>query len=60
MAHTCPVCGNFCTCRGDWDDIDFGIKYDCECCNDEEDDFDDDLEDDTDDPDHPLNPPNTK
>lgn len=34
MAHTCPNCGAFCTCQGDWDDIDFGewlgCRHDCE------------------------------
>jgi hypothetical protein len=44
MAHTCPQCGQYCTCDGDWDDIDFGIKSDCRCCIDEEDD-DEDWED---------------
>ena len=24
MAHTCPECGQYCTCNGDIDDIDFG------------------------------------
>lgn len=26
MAHTCPYCGCYCTCSGDWDDIDLGIE----------------------------------
>lgn len=30
MAHTCPNCGSFCTCNGDWDDIDFGEDLGCE------------------------------
>lgn len=31
MAHTCPRCGQYCDCRGDWDDIDFGEDWNCEC-----------------------------
>lgn len=41
MAHTCPECGSYCTCQGDWDDVDFGIKLNCICCI-ESDDYDDD------------------
>ena len=32
MAHTCPDCGQYCTCNGDWDDIDFGEDLDCRHC----------------------------
>ena len=32
MAHTCPECGSYCTCNGDWDDIDFGEDLDCHHC----------------------------
>ncbi len=44
MAHTCPECGRLCHCGGDLDDIDFGENLQCECnCWEEEDDeFDDD------------------
>lgn len=43
MAHTCPECGQYCTCEGDWDDCDFGEDPDCICClGREEDDEDDD------------------
>ena len=35
MAHTCPNCGAYCTCNGDWDDIDFGEWLGCECDCDE-------------------------
>jgi len=31
MAHTCPECWKICYCQGDWDDIDFGDWYGCEC-----------------------------
>lgn len=31
MAHTCPECWKTCHCQGDWDDIDFGDWYGCEC-----------------------------
>jgi len=31
MAHTCPRCGQYCDCRGDWDDLDFGVDWNCEC-----------------------------
>ena len=31
MAHTCPECWKYCTCQGDWDDIDFGDWEGCEC-----------------------------
>jgi hypothetical protein len=31
MAHTCPECWKYCTCQGDWDDIDFGDWYGCAC-----------------------------
>jgi hypothetical protein len=33
MAHTCPVCGQYCTCGGDWDDIDMGYDPDCTHCD---------------------------
>lgn len=33
MAHTCPVCGQHCTCNCDWDDIDFGEVIDCIHCS---------------------------
>lgn len=47
MAHTCPSCGAYCTCNGDWDDIDFGEDLGCqhEC-----DDFDDLIPEDEEDP----------
>ena len=32
MAHTCPVCSQYCTCQGDWDDIDFGEWIGCIHC----------------------------
>ena len=32
MAHTCPHCGQYCTCRGDWDDCDMGEDPECEHC----------------------------
>jgi hypothetical protein len=35
MAHTCPECGQYCTCNGDWDDIDFGEDLDCRHCPEE-------------------------
>lgn len=47
MAHECPECGQYCTCNGDWDDIDFGIEMDCTHCPAESIDIfvtDDDLE----------------
>lgn len=34
--HTCPKCGLHCHCSGDIDDIDFGIKYNCIHCPDDE------------------------
>lgn len=51
MAHTCPQCGSYCTCRGDWDDMDLGIDYYCECCEDYEDweDVDDEWDDEVED-----------
>lgn len=34
MAHECFNCGAYCTCNGDWDDIDFGVdiycRHDCD------------------------------
>ena len=33
--HTCPDCGQACTCNGDIEDCDFGdeqAEIDCECC----------------------------
>lgn len=43
MAHTCPACGKYCTCSGDWDDINFGEWSKCRCpCEDEENDDDED------------------
>lgn len=47
MAHTCPECGDYCTCGGDWDDIDFGESLDCRHCPAESTDIfvtDDDLD----------------
>lgn len=39
--HTCPDCGQACTCGGDIDDIDFGEAVDCECdCWQDDDDHD--------------------
>jgi len=35
MAHTCPECSQYCTCNGDWDDIDFGEDLDCRHCPEE-------------------------
>jgi hypothetical protein len=26
MAHTCPQCGCYCTCSGDWDDLDLHME----------------------------------
>lgn len=49
MAHTCPECGQYCDCQGDWDDIDFGERWDCICCMNKEDDGDwEDVDDDWD------------
>ncbi len=42
MAHTCPRCQQYCHCRGDIDDINFGERWDCICCQD----YDDSGEDD--------------
>jgi hypothetical protein len=49
MAHTCPHCGQYCTCRGDWDDCDIGEDPECEHCPDgfDGDDDDDEFEDDS-------------
>lgn len=56
MAHSCPVCGSYCTCGGDWDDIDIGmLNINCECCNDDDDYWEDDEE--WNDQDAKLNPP---
>lgn len=33
MAHTCPSCYAYCTCNGDWDDIDFGDDPECLHCS---------------------------
>ena len=46
MAHNCPECGYICHCRGDIDDIGFGERLDCICCENKLDDPDDFLEDD--------------
>lgn len=50
MAHTCPRCEAYCTCHGDWDDIDMG--YDPNCTKDHngctEPDFGDEDEEDWD------------
>jgi hypothetical protein len=53
MAHTCPQCGCYCTCKGDWDDIDLGhepaggcVHYldpDCDCNHDGEEDYESDY-----------------
>lgn len=51
MAHTCPECGQACSCGGDIDDLFLeGTKEEAECthCPDEDDD-DDELEFDDDD-----------
>lgn len=35
MAHSCPVCGNYCTCGGDIDDCEFDNTPEqmaCTCC----------------------------
>jgi len=48
MAHTCPRCSMQCHCQADIDDINFGERWDCICCEgvDDEDDFyDDDYDD---------------
>lgn len=60
MAHTCPRCGQYCTCNGDWDDCDMGEWGGCtkdhDGCMDDE--FgDDDLEDDWDDDEAPYAKP---
>ena len=44
MAHECPKCGQLCHCRGDIDDIDFEMRYDCDCCS-EYDEFEEEEED---------------
>ena len=51
MGHTCPNCGQFCTCNGDIDDIDFGEDCPaadaCSCpCQEEEAESDDYYDDD--------------
>lgn len=46
MAHSCPNCFSYCTCKGDIDDIDMGVWDGCECCCECEDDDDDDDRDD--------------
>lgn len=45
MAHTCPRCGQYCNCRGDWDDCDFGIDLNCQCDCDESDEDWEDVDD---------------
>lgn len=49
MAHTCPICSMQCHCQADIDDINFGERWDCICCEgrDEEDpnDYDYDYDD---------------
>lgn len=44
MAHTCPRCDQYCTCNGDWDDIDMGTSIRCTKDHDgcTRDDYDDD------------------
>ena len=46
MAHTCPDCGQYCTCGGDVDDIDWGDEGDgalnCSHCWDDKFDHDND------------------
>lgn len=44
MAHTCPECGQYCTCCGDWDDIDMGEWTGCKCPCWEEDEDDEDYD----------------
>ncbi len=44
MAHTCPNCYAYCTCNGDWDDINF-VGDDPECMHCEDDLFPDDDDD---------------
>jgi hypothetical protein len=42
--HTCPECGQLCTCQGDIDDIDFGEVNWCTHCFDQgfdQDEYDD-------------------
>ena len=42
MAHTCPCCGRYCNCRGDFDDMDFGYDRYCECdCEETDSDWED-------------------
>jgi hypothetical protein len=48
MAHTCPDCGSYCTCQGDWDDMDMGSWSKCACCLGKEEDFDREYLDDPD------------
>lgn len=49
MAHTCPVCGSYCTCGGDIDDMDLGmVPVHCECCVDDDEDYGFDEDDDND------------
>jgi hypothetical protein len=49
MAHTCPRCGQYCTCNGDGDDMDFGVDGRCrrdhDGCTSEDDDFEDSIPD---------------
>lgn len=45
MAHTCPCCGNYCTCCGDIDDIDMGEWDGCKHWRECENDYDEDDED---------------
>lgn len=47
--HTCPECGQACTCNGDIDDIMFDggpEEMACECCDGFNDDFEDGFGDD--------------
>lgn len=46
--HTCPECGQACTCNGDIDDIMFDGGLEemfCECCDGYDDYLDDDFDD---------------
>lgn len=44
MAHKCPVCGAFCTCNGDIDDLCLGFEDDVMACTHCDDEYDECLE----------------